>query len=252
MLGRSGAERLIDGAATATIVFGSWFLLNLFFSPLVVPTMGSVWSELCRIATTPDLYGMIVVTAIRLGIGLVIGLIIGVILGIAMGFSRHLGGILSPIVGLFQTVPPVAWVVLALVWFGFNGKPAIFIVLTATVPVISINVRQGIDQIDHGLLEMAQLYAFSRRKILRHVVLPSVAPYFSSGFRIALGTGWKIAVMGEVLTTNDGIGGMIKNARLNVEPEAIVAWSVVVVGLYYLSDWSSHFILPRRPHAPHL
>lgn len=67
---------------------------------------------------------------------------------------------------------------------------------------------------------MARLYRFSRRKILLHVTLPSIRPYFFSALEIVVGGGWKLAVMGEVLTTNSGIGGAITTARLNIQPDA--------------------------------
>ncbi len=220
-----------------SIVFAIWKVLTLLYSPLVVPTISSVFISLIHIFSGLEFYQMIGITVIRLTVGLTTGIAVGLILGILMGYHPHLKGIFSPIIGLFQTIPPVSWVVLALVWFGFNGKPAIFIVITSTFPIIAINICEGISNIDKNLLQMARLYRFSERKRFVHVVLPSIMPYFHSAFQVALGSGWKISVMGEVLTTSDGIGGMIKLARLNIEPENIIAWSIVIVMLFYLSDF---------------
>jgi NitT/TauT family transport system permease protein len=178
-----------------------------------------------------------------------IGGVAGLIIGILMGSCQHIKGIASPIIALFQVIPPVSWVVLALVWFGFNGKPAIFIVVISTLPIIAINVCEGFSNIDSKLLEMAQLYHFSKKKCLVHVVFPSIMPYFNSAYKVALGNGWKIAVMGEVLTTNNGIGGMIKLARLNIEPENIIAWSIVIVILFYISDFLLEKLVLRKGNA---
>lgn len=228
------------------LLLGIWKLLTLHFSPLVVPTMSSVVLCLLEIFSTAELYKMMLITIMRLIIGLVIGLGIGLLVGIVTGSSQVLKGLLSPIIGLFQTIPPVSWMVLALVWFGFSGKPAIFMVIITTFPVIAINVCTGISNIDPKLLQMAQLYHFSDEKRVRHVVLPSIMPYFISALQVALGNGWKIAVMGELLTTSDGIGGMIKLARLNVEPENIFAWSIVILLLFYLSDFLLGKLLFRK------
>ena len=104
---------------------------------------------------------------------------------------------------------------------------------TATVPTVVINLSHGVRGVDRQLLEMACLYRFSRWKTLRHVTLPSIRPYFNSALEIVIGGGWKLAVMGEVLTTNSGIGGAITSARLNVQPDAIIAWSfLLVVGCF--------------------
>ena len=229
-------SKVIYSAMSVLLLLGVWETLTCYFSPLVVPPISSVARCLSAILADPALFKMIIITATRLIVGLAAGVALGLAIGLSMGHSRLLKGILSPIIGLFQTVPPVSWVVLALVWFGFNGKPAIFIVVTSAFPIIAISVYEGIVNIDQKLLQMAQLYRFSKWKRLRHIVLPSVASFFYSGLRIALGSSWKIAVMGEVFTTNDGIGGMIKLARINIEPENIIAWSIIVVFLYIISD----------------
>ncbi|WP_099469478.1 ABC transporter permease [Konateibacter massiliensis] len=233
---RFKSNKLFDKAIAIAIVFSAWKILTCFFPPLVVPTIESVVKELTEICVTGTLYNTIKITMVRLVIGLTIGVILGLILGIMMGYVPRIKGILMPIIGILQTVPPVSWVVLALVWFGFNGKPVVFIVVISSLPIIAINVCQGIEQIDKRLMQMAKLYHFSKINKLRHVILPSIFPYFETSFRVALGSGWKIAVMGEVLTTSDGIGGMIKLARLNIEPENIIAWSIIIVLLFYISD----------------
>ncbi len=231
------------GCLSIAMVLGIWQVLTFFFSPIVVPSIGSVGKSLVIIFTHAKFYHMIGLTIIRQMTGIAIGVGIGLIVGIYMGRNQIVKGLVSPLIHLFQTIPPVSWVVLALVWFGFNGKPAIFIVVIATIPLIAINVCEGIENIDAVLMEMADLYRFSMKKKMRHVILPSIFSYFNSGLKVALGNGWKIAVMGEVLTTSDGIGGMIKTARLNVEPENIIAWSIVIVFLFYLFNWILEIVL---------
>ena len=219
------------------IVILVWKVLTFCFSPLVLPTISSVVKAIFAILTDVSLLSMVGITVGRLTLGLGIGVALGLIVGISMGISQKVKDISYPIIHLFQTIPPVSWVVLALVWFGFNGKPAIFIVIVSTIPVITINVCEGITNVDNKLLQMADLYQFSQKKKFQFIIIPSILPYFNSAFKVALGGGWKIAVMGEVLTTGDGIGGMIKLARLNLEPDYIIAWSIIIVMLFYLSDF---------------
>ncbi|MGC6175093.1 ABC transporter permease [Lacrimispora sp. 38-1] len=246
MQNKGRKNKLTDKLIAIFLVLSAWKTLTLFFSPLVVPTIKSVALELVEICAAGTLYRTVGITMVRLVIGLAIGVSLGMLIGVIMGYFSHVKGILIPMLGILQTIPPVSWVVLALVWFGFNGKPVVFIVVISSIPIIGISICQGIEKIDRNLLQMAVVYHFSEIKKLRHVTLPSIAPFFNSAFQIALGTGWKIAVMGEVLTTSDGIGGMIKLARLNIEPENIIAWSVVIVILFYLSDFLLSMLFFRR------
>jgi NitT/TauT family transport system permease protein len=225
-----------DRLLAAVLVLAAWQVLTFFYSPLVVPTIAGVAAKLGEIASQSDLRGAIILTARRLLAGLTIGVAGGCVLGIALGFSARLQTVFKPVLSIMQAVPPISWLVLAMIWFGFNGKPSVFIVVIATLLTIIISVTEGMKNIDPKLDQMCTTYTFTAWKRLRFLVIPSVAPYFQSGLRVALGTGCKTIVMGELLTTNSGIGGMIMTARLNIEPESVVAWTVVIVVLFYALD----------------
>lgn len=222
-------NRILYRVVPAVLFLFLWQFTALFFSPLVVPPIPAVFQRLLEIITSKKFCPTISVTLFRLIAGLGIGIFVGSVIGLIFGVSRKIEIMFTPFIDILQTVPPVSWVVLALVWFGFNGKPCIFIVATATIPSMIINLCNGIRGIDSELLEMAHLYHFSKWKILRHIILPSIAPYFHSALEIVIGSGWKLVVMGEVLTTSTGIGGAITTARLNVEPDTIIAWAVLLV-----------------------
>jgi len=219
------------------LMLAFWQVLTLFVSPIIVPTIPSVFYALIEIITSINLLHMILITIQRLIIGLLLGVSLGLILGILMGKNKPIYYLFNPVLSLFQTLPPVIWVVLALVWFGFNSRPAIFILTLSTLPIIAYSVVEGIKNIDSKLIDMSYIYQFSNQKRLYHVILPSILPYFKTGLKLVIGSGWKIAVMAEVLTTTDGIGGMIRSARINVQTEYVIAWAIIIVLLYHLSDF---------------
>lgn len=72
-------------------------------------------------------------------------------------------------------------------------------------------------------------------KMLRYIYFPSVLPQFISGLKISIGAASKTVIMGEVLTTSTGIGGQITKARLNIEPETVIAWSIVAIIMFYFT-----------------
>lgn len=228
---------LVERVAVTVVILSVWQLLTLFFPPIVLPGVDLVIKKIFELITTGDSWLTAALTARRLLVGLLAGIGIGATLGILFGTFQRMERIFMPIVRILQTVPPVCWVVLALVWFGFNDMPCIFIVVTSTLPTVTINLAQGVRQIDKKLIEMAQMYHFSRWQTFRHVILPSIMPYIYSALDIVISGGWKIAVMAEVLTTSTGIGGAINTARLNIEPETLIAWAVILVLLCYLTQW---------------
>ena len=239
-------KRLLYRTIPIALFLGLWQFATLFFSPMVLPPIPNVLAKLVEIIGGEKFLPTVLTTIFRLIAGLGIGVVLGSLIGLLFGHSETVEEMFSPFINILQSVPPVSWVVLALVWFGFNGKPCIFIVATATIPTMVINLCSGIRSIDSSLIEMAHLYRFSRGKILRHIIFPSIQPYFRSALEIVIGGGWKLVVMGEVLTTNSGIGGAITTARLNIEPAAIIAWAVLLVFFCFVTQKLLRVLVCRK------
>lgn len=217
-------------------ILAIWQLLAKLYSPLVVPSIKEVLYALKDIFTNEKLLKEILITINRLIVALSISIFIGSIIGLLIGFIKSVREILSPIIGIMQSVPPISWIVLAIIWFGLDGKASIFMVIVSTMPIMIINIVEGIRNIDQKLIEMGTLFTFSKVKILRYIIIPSIMSYFKSALKILAGHGWKVIVMGEVLTTSNGIGGGLTNARLNIETDYIFAWTFIIVALFYTTD----------------
>lgn len=245
-MGHRTGKLLLFRCLTAALLLGLWQLATLFFPPMVVPPLSNVAVRMYQIVTGEHFLPLVGTTLLRLLAGLGLGVALGAGIGLLFGLCKPLEDVFAPFVTILQTVPPVCWVVLALVWFGFNGKPCVFIVATATIPTMVINLSSGVRSIDPELIEMARMYQFSKSKIIRHVILPSVQPYFRSALEIVAGGGWKLVVMGEVLTTSTGIGGAITTARLNIEPDSIIAWALLLVLFCFLTQILLRLAFCRR------
>ena len=201
---RAKAGLWLRRALGVGLLLGLWQLAALFFPPLVVPPIPQVAATLAELIREPDFWPTVGTTLLRLVTGLGIGIAAGAVLGLLFGLYPKLEDVGTPLIHVLQSVPPVCWVVLALVWFGFNGRPCIVIVATAPVPTVVINLSHG---------------------------------------------GWKRAVMGEVLTTNSGIGGAITSARLNVQPDAIIAWAFLLVAGCFLTQKLLRLLCCRKGGA---
>ncbi len=230
---RENHYRLLAGA----LVLGIWWGMSRIYSPLIVPPIDAVVQKIYEILSSSKLWKEIGNTVIRLLWGLGIGMALGCLTGLCGGLWRPFREVWKPILGIIQVVPPISWLILAIIWLGYNGKASVFIVVTAVTPSMFICVSDGIAAIDRKLTEMGTVFQFSFWKKLRYIFLPSIMPHFFSGLKIAIGVACKTVVMGEVLTTTSGIGGQIMTARLNIEPETVIAWTVIIVGIYYLTIW---------------
>lgn len=205
----------------------------MIYPPLIIPSIPSVSLKILEIVSQAELLQTVKLTFSRLIVALFIGSLAGFIIGVLGSIFRIIREILEPIIGILQVIPPVALLILAIIWFGFNGKPAIFIVIMAIFPTIVINVQQGILNIDPKILEMGKIFKLSRGSIFTNIIIPAIRPSLISAWKISLGLACKTMVMGEVLTTPTGIGGALSMARMDLEPENVIAWTVIMIFIFY-------------------
>lgn len=141
---RGKAALWLRRALGVGLLLGVWQLASLCFSPLVLPPVPQVAGTLAWLIREPDFWPTVGTTLLRLTLGLGIGIAVGSILGLLFGLCPKLEDVGAPFIHVLQSVPPVCWVVLALVWFGFNGWPCVFIVAASTIPTVVINLSHGV------------------------------------------------------------------------------------------------------------
>ena len=104
-------------------------------------------------------------------------------------------------------------------------------------PVITVNVTEGIRNVDSELVEMARTYRVSRSGILKDIYIPSIIPYLTSGISNALGFGWRAIIIGEVLSQpRSGIGTQMQNARIFLQVNELIAWTIIAIAISYLFE----------------
>jgi NitT/TauT family transport system permease protein len=128
-------------------------------------------------------------------------------------------------------MPPIAWLVLALLWFGAGDATPVFTVFIASFPIVFIGALQGTRTLDDQLKDVARAYRLPPRMTLTDVYLPHVVSYLFPAWIAALGMSWKIVVMAELLSTSDGVGAALAVSRAHLDTAASMAWIAAVVGL---------------------
>jgi taurine transport system permease protein len=133
-------------------------------------------------------------------------------------------------------VPPLAWIPLALLWFGLGDNSKLFVItLAASVPLV-ISTRVGVAEIDRTLLAAAAVHGARGWNLLRHVVLPGAMPHIAIGLRLALQTSWTVIVAAELLGAVWGVGRVLTAAKDDVYPGMILVGMLTVGALGMLSS----------------
>jgi len=201
------------------------------YGPLILPGPLAAFDTLAGLIASGVAWPELEATARRALAGFALSAAAGSLLGLLAGLSLTAAMISRPLVTLLVGMPPIAWLVLALLWFGAGDATPVFTVFVACFPVVFVGALQGTRTLDRQLKDVVRAYRLPLRMTLLDVYLPHVISYLFPAWITALGMSWKIAVMAELLATSDGVGAALAVSRSHLDTAASLAWVVAVLGL---------------------
>jgi NitT/TauT family transport system permease protein len=217
--------------ASLLLLMAAWEALAQQLGPLALPPPAEAARALQRVAESGLLWEQLAVSARRALAGLGLAVALGTLLGLLAGLSAGAALAARPLVTVMLGTPPIAWLVLALLWFGAGDGTPVFTVFIACFPAVFGAALQGTRTLDGQLREMARAFALPRRMTLAEVYGPHVLAYVFPAWITALGQAWKVVVMAELLASADGVGAALAVARSQLDTAATLAWIGALVGL---------------------
>jgi nitrate/nitrite transport system permease protein len=166
----------------------------------------------------------------RVAIGFSLSAIVGIALGIMVGINPFIYRAVDPIFQVLRTVPPLAWLPLALAAFQQSNPSAIFVIFITSIWPIIINTTVGVQQIPQDYRNVSKVLRLSKQKFFFKILIPSAVPYIFTGLRIGIGLSWLAIVAAEMLTGGVGIGFFIWDAYNSSRLSEIIL-ALVYVGL---------------------
>ncbi|MDR7555209.1 MAG: ABC transporter permease [Armatimonadota bacterium] len=183
---------------------------------------------------------------VRIVWGFALGAGLGVLIGVASGWYRRLGHVLRAPIELLRPIPPLAWIPMAIIWFGLGEASKVFIIfLGAFFPVVT-NAHKGMIGIDPDLFRAAQTLGVRGWRLLLRVALPAVLPDLATGVRVGWSLSFGALVAAELIAADRGLGFMIMNAR-ELGQISVIMYGIIVIGaLNFLTDWLMRELLFKR------
>jgi ABC-type nitrate/sulfonate/bicarbonate transport system permease component len=181
------------------------------------------------------LHNHVLYSLYRVALGYAIAALLAIPLGLLMGWSPGLLRMIRPLFELVRPIPPLAWIPIAILWFGIGIKSAAFIIFLGVFFPILLNTISGVLSIHPILIEAARTLHAREKDIFLKVLLPGAVPSIFVGMRIGIGIGWMTLVAAEFTGVKEGygLGYMIMTARDIQRPDEILAGMLVigVIGL---------------------
>lgn len=179
--------------------------------------------------------------------GVAMAFVTAIPLGMVMGYWARAREYLTPLVEMVRPIPPLAWVPIAILWFGIGDKSASFIIFLGAFFPILLNTIGGVLSINKRLIESSIILGAGRGDLFAKVLMPGAMPSIITGVRIALGIGWMTLVAAEFtgIKSGYGLGYMIMTARDIQRPDQIVAGMAVIGLIGYAMDFGVRAIEGR-------
>ena len=199
--------------------------------------------------TNKGLFWQVLASLQRVAIGYSLAAIVGIGLGIVVGLNKRIAKGFDPVFNILRTVPPLAWVPIALAALQQNQPAALFVIFITAIWPILINTAVGVQQIPQDYNNVAQVLRLPKSRYFFKILIPSALPYIFTGLRIAIGLAWLAIIAAEIVMSGIvGIGFFIWNAYQNgyVSEIIIALFYIGIVGwlLDRLMVWIQKLILP--------
>ncbi len=208
------------------------------YGPFILTSPIETLRSIGLLAADPEAWSIAVLTLQRAVTGFLLVAGTGTVIGIAVGYSPATMHLVTPLITVLMGVPPIAWIVLAMIWFGGSDATVRTVILVSALPVVFMGAAHGITTRDRMLDRMAEAFGAGPIRRFLTVGLRQTTTTLFPAFALALGTSFKVAVMAELLANAGGVGGALADARINLDIAQALAWVVVAVILLIAVEYT--------------
>lgn len=248
-IGRQRLRKLILGSIPFLALIGLWELNTryVWFEPVEIPPLADVWGAIFWLQSgCPGIWAAIeghnscqltnhISSSIgRVVLAMLVGIPLGIAFGMLAGMNRVLSAFLEPVGVFMNSVSGIAWIPLAIVWFGVGWETTLFIMLNTVFWLLFFNSMMGVRAVPKVLEHGVQTLGGSRLSVIRDVYLPGAMPSIITGTRMALGFGWRALIAAEMIGGNDGLGFMIFVSAQEFKTEEVFL-GVILISLIFLA-----------------
>jgi NitT/TauT family transport system permease protein len=184
------------------------------------------------------LFHHIAASVMRVGVGYLLAAMLAIPLGVAMGWFPGVYRAVNPVIQMLRPISPIAWIPLAILWFGVgNASPIFLITLSSFFPMV-VGTVAGVHSVELQYIRAAENFGIRGMRLLRQVVIPAAMAQIVTGMRIGLGVAWLVVVAAEMVAIGSGLGYLIIDSRNAGNRYDLVVAGMVFIGVIgFLLDY---------------
>lgn len=168
--------------------------------------------------------------------GVILAALFGIPVGLALGASATARAAFLPLCRMIYPIPGIAWIPLAILWFGVGFNSTVFVIFFSGIWPIIFNTMAGVQTLSGQYTDVARVYMAPRGLYTRRILIPGSLPFIIAGLRLTYGVGWRVIVGAEMISSIVGLGFLIDNARWQLRPDIMVAGMITIAMIGWVSE----------------
>jgi NitT/TauT family transport system permease protein len=205
------------------VLLGLWSFSVNVFRPELIP---GPWDVVLGL-----LFKYIVASLFRVTWGYLLAAGTAIPIGFLLGYFRRGDRAFGPIIQILRPISPLAWIPLAILWFGVGDSPAVFIIFLGSFFPIVVTAIQAMITIDPTHINAGRNFGLTPLRLVWKVILPATVPQLVVGLRLALGIAWLVVVAAEMIAVNSGLGFLVIDARNAGNRYDLVVCGMLLIGV---------------------
>ena len=196
----------------------------------LIPTPLQAGRAIVELAERGLLIKYVVASLYRVTWGYLTALLVAVPFGVLLGLWRRGENAISPMLQILRPISPLAWIPIAILWFGVGDTSAIFLIFLASALPLTLATMHAVRNIEAVHLAAGRNFGLTHGELVRTVILPGILPQLLVGMRITLGIAWLVVVAAEMIAVNSGLGFLIVDARNAGNRYDLVVAGMILIG----------------------
>lgn len=227
----SRLQRILLPLLSTGLILIGWALAVRFSGTKIFPSPFDVARALGELVARGVLVSYVRDSLARVAIGYGIAVVVGIPLGLMIGWFATFGRLVNPLIQMLRPISPIAWMPLAVIWFGVGEPAPIFLIILGALFPLVVATANGVRNVPVIYLRAGSNFGLTNAAVLRRVVLPAILPNILTGLRISLGIAWLVLVAAEMIAVDSGLGYLIIDARNAGKRYDLVVAGMLLIGL---------------------
>ena len=228
-------EKFVWPLVATVLLLLFWHYAVILSATKIFPSPAKVFLAAEELAKKGLLLSYIKDSLLRVAAGYGLALVLAIPLGLILGWYPAASQVVNPVIQMMRPISPLAWIPLAIVFFGVGNTSATFLIFLASFFPITVSAMNGVRNVPSMFRRAGRNFGLSQAGVLAKVVFPAALPQIIIGLRIALGIAWLVVVAAEMIAVDSGLGYLIIDSRNSGNRYDLVIAAMILIGLIGLA-----------------